>query len=154
LCLLSTAREITLALKAIAYAEELTRAGDVAEGFIHGMAQKVAGDRKLDLEGKKRAVRNAIDIYAREIAGGQTHTNYDAIVEEALSRARSLVALIALRSRLLALATSDDERGAARTNLGNALWKLGERESGTARLEQAVAAYRAALARVDRGLRS
>ena len=31
------------------------------------------------------------------------------------------------------------------TNLGNALWRLGELESGTARLEEAVAAYRAAL---------
>ena len=30
-------------------------------------------------------------------------------------------------------------------NLGNALRRLGERESGTARLEEAVAAYRAAL---------
>ncbi len=30
-------------------------------------------------------------------------------------------------------------------NLGNALRTLGERESGTARLEEAVAAYRAAL---------
>ena len=30
-------------------------------------------------------------------------------------------------------------------NLGFALWTLGERESGTARLEEAVAAYRAAL---------
>ena len=30
-------------------------------------------------------------------------------------------------------------------NLGNALWTLGERESGTARLEEAVAAYREAL---------
>ena len=30
-------------------------------------------------------------------------------------------------------------------NLGNALPRLGERESGTARLEEAVAAYRAAL---------
>jgi hypothetical protein len=31
------------------------------------------------------------------------------------------------------------------TNLGNALRQLGERESGTARLEEAVAAYRMAL---------
>jgi tetratricopeptide (TPR) repeat protein len=31
------------------------------------------------------------------------------------------------------------------TNLGTALLRLGERESGTARLEEAVAAYRAAL---------
>jgi hypothetical protein len=30
-------------------------------------------------------------------------------------------------------------------NLGVALWRLGERESGTARLEEAVTAYRAAL---------
>jgi hypothetical protein len=30
-------------------------------------------------------------------------------------------------------------------NLGLALWSLGERESGTARLEEAVAAYRDAL---------
>ena len=30
-------------------------------------------------------------------------------------------------------------------NLGLALWRLGERESGRARLEEAVAAYRAAL---------
>jgi tetratricopeptide (TPR) repeat protein len=56
-----------------------------------------------------------------------------------------LTALIALRRKVLALASSGDERGAARTNLGIALWTLGERESGTARLEEAVAAYRAAL---------
>jgi hypothetical protein len=30
-------------------------------------------------------------------------------------------------------------------NLGNALWRLGERESGTARLEEAVSTYREAL---------
>jgi tetratricopeptide (TPR) repeat protein len=38
-----------------------------------------------------------------------------------------------------------DERGTARNNLGNALQTLGERESGTARLEDAVTAYRNAL---------
>ena len=31
------------------------------------------------------------------------------------------------------------------SSLGGALWSLGQRESGTARLEQAVSAYRAAL---------
>ena len=61
-----------------------------------------------------------------------------------------LVALIALRSRLLALASSDDERGATRNNFGNALQMLGERESGTARLNGAVAAYRAALEELTR----
>jgi hypothetical protein len=33
----------------------------------------------------------------------------------------------------------------AQNNIGNALWSLGERQSGTARLEEAVAAHRAAL---------
>jgi hypothetical protein len=35
-------------------------------------------------------------------------------------------------------------------NLGNALQTLGSRESGTARLEEAVAAYRAALEEMTR----
>ena len=35
--------------------------------------------------------------------------------------------------------------GDGRINLGYALFRLGERESGTARLEEAVFAYRAAL---------
>jgi hypothetical protein len=61
-----------------------------------------------------------------------------------------LVALIALRSRLVALASSDDERGRAHDNLGIALWTLGERENGTARLEQAVVAFRAALEELTR----
>jgi tetratricopeptide (TPR) repeat protein len=34
---------------------------------------------------------------------------------------------------------------ATQNNLGDALWRLGERESGTARLEEAVTAFRAAL---------
>jgi hypothetical protein len=226
-----------------AYAEESARARDVAEGFINEMAKKVAGDRNLDFEGKKQAVRNAIDIYEKEIAGGQTQTNIDDIVDQALVIARSLVdvgksglaratlrqaaeamrreeeerheryvagitvlhnhardiafathdgeaaadaivslaeaihgsnaamvaqslnseaatlyeygrdrgsnvhltALIALRRKLLDAASSDDERGLAHDDLGNALKALGERESGTARLEEAVAAFRAAL---------
>jgi len=185
----------------------------------------------------------AIDIYEREIAAGQTQTNIDVIVDEALSRALSLVdlgksglaraalrkaaetmrreeeerrdryiagvtalydrerdialaaydgvaaaeaiilrteaiyggntemvarslnseaatlyeygrdrgsnvhliALIILRRKLLDAASSPDERGMAQDNLGTALSTLGERESGTARLEEAVAAYRDAL---------
>jgi tetratricopeptide (TPR) repeat protein len=42
-------------------------------------------------------------------------------------------------------ARNADDRGAALNDLGVALLTLGERESGTARLEQAVAAFRAAL---------
>ena len=213
-----------------AFAEEAARERDVAVGFIHEMAKKVAGDRTLDLEGKKQAVRNAIDIYEKEIAGGQTQTNIDVIVDKALARARNLVdagksglaraalrkaaeamrreeeerreryvagitvlynrerdialaaydgvaaaeaivtlaeaihgtntamiagflkseaetlydygsdrgsnvhliALIEVRRKLLTIAASGEERGLAQTNLGNALQRLGERESGTA----------------------
>jgi tetratricopeptide (TPR) repeat protein len=226
-----------------AYAEEAARTRNVADGFIQEMASRVAHDRTLDFEGQMRAVRNAIDLYEREIAGGQTQTNIDGIVDEALARARSLVdvgksglarttlrraaeamrrdeaerreryvvgvtalynrerdialaaydgeaaaeaivalaeeihganaalavqsldseattlseygrdrasnvhlvAVITLRRKLLDAATSDDERALRQNNLGNALATLGERESGTARLEEAVAAYRAAL---------
>ena len=60
-----------------------------------------------------------------------------------------LVAAIALRRELLALASSDDERGAAHHSLGVALFTLGERESGTARLEEAVAAYSRGAAGMD-----
>src|SRR5262249_13870598 len=52
-----------------------------------------------------------------------------------------LIALIILRRKLLDTASSDDERGIAQNNLGLALWTLGARESGTARLEEGVAAY-------------
>jgi tetratricopeptide (TPR) repeat protein len=43
-----------------------------------------------------------------------------------------------------------DERGAALNRLGNALQTLGRRENGTARLAEAVAAYRAALGEMTR----
>ena len=226
-----------------AYAEEVGRERDAAEGFILEMAKKVAADRNLNFEGKKQAVRNAIDIYQKEISGGQTQTNIDTILDQALARARSLVdigksglaqatlrraaeamrreeeerreryvaaiiilynrerdialatydgeaaataifslaeaihgvntemvaqalnseaemlyeygrdrgsnvhltALIAVRRKLLDAASSSDERGIANGNLGTALQTLGGRESGTARLEEAVVAYRAAL---------
>src|ERR1700730_17103920 len=55
------------------------------------MAKKVAGDQKLDFEGMKQAVRNAIDIYEKEIAGGQAQTNVGAVVDEPIARARSRV---------------------------------------------------------------
>ena len=100
-----------------AYSEEAARSHDVAEGFIHEMAKKVAGDRTLDFEGMKQAVRNAIDIYEREIAGGQTQTNIDIIVDEALQRARSLVdvgksglARAALRRAAEAMRRDEEDR--------------------------------------------
>src|SRR5262245_60711800 len=100
-----------------AYGAEVARARDVAEGFIHEMAKRVAGDRTLDFEGMKQAVRNAIDLYESEIAGGQTQTNIDVIVDEALARARSLVdvgksglARAALRKAAESMRRDEEER--------------------------------------------
>ena len=73
------------------YAEQAARERDVALGFIHEMATRVAGDRNLDLEGKKQAVRNAIEIYEKEIAGGVTQTNFGDIVDVALVKAKRQV---------------------------------------------------------------
>lgn len=55
--------------------------------------------------------------------------------------------LIAIEIARLELCSAPDaqQRGTAQDDLGNALQRLGERESGTARLQEAVAAYRAAL---------
>jgi tetratricopeptide (TPR) repeat protein len=205
-----------------AYAEELARERDVAQGFIKEMAKRVARDKALDFDGMKQQVQRAIEIYETEIAGRPIETNIDASVDAALAKSRAqidqgqsrlaratlrraaeemerdialaaydgeaagdvivalaealhganaahvfgflnseattlyeygrdrgsnvhLAALIVLRRKLLALAASNDERGRAQNNLGNALWALGERESGTVRLDEAVAAYRLAL---------
>jgi hypothetical protein len=232
--------ELLARAQVVTYAEEVGGARDLAEGFINEMARRVAGDQALDFEGKKQAVRNAIEIYEKEIAGRASETNFDAIVDVALAKARAqvdraqsalaratldkaaedmareeeerheryvagmtalrhrergialaaydgdaaadailklaraiygadtarvkeflskeaqalfgygdnrgcnvhLVATIVLRRELLALASSDDERGEAHNDLGDALYLLGERENGTARLEEAVVAYR------------
>lgn len=58
---------------------------------------------------------------------------------------------IALARVAVQRAGNDDQRGAMRTNLGIALRTLGARESGTARLEEAVAAFHAALEERTRG---
>jgi len=57
----------------------------------------------------------------------------------------SLAVAIELARRMTATARDVDERGDALNLLGNALMRLGGRESGTARLDEAVVAYRAAL---------
>ena len=57
----------------------------------------------------------------------------------------SLEVAIAIARREVALARGADEHGVALNDLGSALWTLGERESGTEKLEEAVSAYREAL---------
>jgi tetratricopeptide (TPR) repeat protein len=230
------------------YAKEAAHAQDVAEGFIREMAARVAADLNLDLEGMKQAVRNAIEIYEQEIAGGRGQTNLGGIVDQALANARRLVdegrsrlaraalrrtadtlrqeeeerraehgervrtlfsrerdialaaydgeaaaeaivamveplhggqvgerrkiliaegnslnefgdrrgsnvhliAAIAVWRGVLCLAATPNEIGFDQTNLGTALRMLGERESGTARLEEAVSAFRTALEETTR----
>jgi hypothetical protein len=73
------------------YAKKAAQERDVAEGFIHEMAKRVAGDKALDLDGMKHAVRNAIEIYEKEIAGRPVETNLDEIVDRALARAKEQV---------------------------------------------------------------
>jgi tetratricopeptide (TPR) repeat protein len=72
---------------------------------------------------------------------------YEMLYEEGEARGLSFSLSIAVEMarRLLATARNGTERGTAANLLGAALSTLGERESGTARLEEAVAAYRAAL---------
>jgi tetratricopeptide (TPR) repeat protein len=229
------------------YAEKAGSERDVAEGFIREMAKRVAGDQALDLDGMKHAVRNAIEIYEKEIAARPVHTNLDEIVGRALARAKEQVdrgrsalaratldraaremeqeeagrrerfvaGVTALRTheRNYALASYDgdaaaraitalaqavhasnsvkiakflsseaqalfehgrdlgsnvhlaaalelrrellhfpptDNRGSPQIDLGVSLTTLGERESGTARLEEAVTTYRSVLQRLPR----
>jgi tetratricopeptide (TPR) repeat protein len=62
----------------------------------------------------------------------------------------SLSVAIELACRMVVTARDADERRVTLNRLGNALLKLGRRESGTARLKQAVEAYRAALEEMTR----
>ncbi|MCB2056086.1 MAG: tetratricopeptide repeat protein, partial [Geminicoccaceae bacterium] len=57
---------------------------------------------------------------------------------------------IALARTALARATDADQRGAACNDFGTALSTLGERKSGTARLEEAITAYGSALKELNR----
>ena len=57
----------------------------------------------------------------------------------------SLEIAIELSRLCVATARLADQRGTALNDLGVALWELGERESGTARLNEAIAVYRDAL---------
>jgi tetratricopeptide (TPR) repeat protein len=72
---------------------------------------------------------------------------YDAFREEGEAKGInfSLSVAIELARRMLATAQDSIERGDAAVLLGIALWNLGQRESGTERLEQAVQAYQLAL---------
>ena len=71
------------------YAEQKAREPGAPEGFLRELAARVSRADNLDLEGMKQAVRNAIEIYVREIATGSTETNLDDICARALQKARA-----------------------------------------------------------------
>jgi tetratricopeptide (TPR) repeat protein len=80
------------------------------------------------------------------------HEQYEAFQEdgEAKGVKFSLSVAIELARRMLDTAISDAERGTAANLLGDSLLRLGELEPGSARLEEAVSAYREALKQYTR----
>src|SRR6516164_905832 len=100
------------------------------------------------------AAAEAILPMADSLHGDQTDARRNSLIAEGNSLYEvgdqrgsnvHLIAAIAVRQASLRLATGSDAVGYDQNNLGLALWRLGQRESGTAQLEEAVAAYRAAL---------
>ncbi|MBB3898391.1 tetratricopeptide repeat protein [Roseococcus suduntuyensis] len=89
----------------------------------------------------------ALDQPVRAAWAPALRTRWDAFHKEGRDKGLnlSLEIAIAMARRMLATAATADERGVANNLFGIALHTLGARESGTARVEEAVATYRAAL---------
>ena len=102
--------------------------GAAAAGSILAMAETLHGASTADRRALLIAEGDSLVEYGDQ-KGSNVH----------------LVAAIAVRRATLRLAATPDEIGDDQNLLGNALSDLGEREGGTARLEEAVVAYRAAL---------
>jgi tetratricopeptide (TPR) repeat protein len=110
------------------------------------VARRVEALVGLEMEAPRVAVE--IETRQRRPAWAPSfHARWDGFYGEGRDKGLnlSLEVAIALARRMLETAATPDERGAAGNLLGNALSTLGERESGTARLEEAVTAYRDAL---------
>ena len=93
------------------------------------MAGRVAASSELDFEGKMRAVRNAIELYADEIAAGRSRTNLGDIVDRALTNATRLaadgksgLARAALRKAAENLNRDEDERRSRYAESARALY--------------------------------
>ena len=102
--------------------------GAAAAGSILAMAETLHGASTADQRALLIAEGDSLVEYGT-LKGSNVH----------------LVAAIAVRRATLRLAATPDEIGDDQNLLGNALSYLGEREGGTARLEEAVVAYRAAM---------
>jgi tetratricopeptide (TPR) repeat protein len=124
--------------------DELQRAEEVELRLINkGLAQVVL-TRNVD-----RAV--ALEIRRLALDGGAGFEALRGVRRGWYERGRDkglrfdLEVAIALARESVKCAAGADQRGAATNDLGNALATLGERESGTERLIEAVEAFRAAL---------
>ena len=150
----------------LAQVAEKTRSGDLDGGastIDEGLAELDAAHRRSRValleEGVKVDTlrRDAVAVARRiEMLVATDHPTdrpawlpefrqrYDAFYEDGEAKGInfSLSVAIELARRMVATAQDSTERGTAANLLGNALQSLGERESGTERLEQAVAAYR------------
>jgi hypothetical protein len=109
------------------YAAHEARAREIAEGFIKELARRVTGDKELDFDGMKQAVRNAIEIYEKEIAGAPPQTNFGDAVSRALAKAKEQV--------------DQGRSGLARATLGRAADEMERKEHE--RREEYVAAVTA-----------
>jgi len=113
---------------------ETTISAAIAKGDAEAVAQ--AELRRVDLDAKRAEPELSLE--------GVLKTYRD----QALSHGAPIdhETAIVLARALLDRATSPSQRGAANNSLGITLQEFGERENGTARLEEAVTAYHAALA--------
>ena len=102
--------------------------GDAAAAAIAALARAVHGERPAKAADFLRSEARALYEHGSD-RGSNVH----------------LVAAIALQRELLGLAASEEERGVASASLALALLKLGARESGRTRLEEALAILRRVL---------
>jgi tetratricopeptide (TPR) repeat protein len=121
------------AQKGVALLEAGLRA-DILRRDAVSAARRIA--RKVEIETQDS--KSGFSILRQEydawyVRGRDQGLNFDLEISIEIARVRTC------RAR------DGDQRGAALNDLGNALATLGGREAGTARLEEAVAAYRAAL---------
>jgi tetratricopeptide (TPR) repeat protein len=105
-----------------------THDGPAAVSAILELAQALHANDSISLVALLEAESSSLHEYGRD-RGSNVH----------------LIAEISLRREVLSLAKGRDEAERAKVFLGIALLELGERHSATARFEDAVAAYRAAL---------
>ncbi len=97
------------------------------------------------------AARRLLQKADQEAGGAATVATLRALQDEWYERGRDkglnfdLSIAIELSNLTMLRANGSDDRGAILNILGNALRTLGQREAGTARLEEAVSAHRAAL---------